>query len=159
MGLDDTDTIIIGLGNPILGDDAVGLHVLRAVAERLELGEADTREASVGGMELVELMMGYRRAVLIDAIRTRGGEVGTVYRITPEDFKETAHASNLHNVSFTQALKVWGELGSAPLPEHIVIFAIEVEDPYSFREGMSPAVASAVTKAADMVLSEIRHAH
>lgn len=149
-------TVIIGLGNPILGDDAVGLHVVRALAERLQDSEADIIEASVGGMELVELMMGYERAVLIDSIQTKDAMVGAIYRITPEDFREPMHASNLHNVSFMQALRFWEKVSDVHLPKQIIIFAIEVEDPYSFHEGLSPKVDAAVPRAVEMVLRDIR---
>ena len=87
--MDDTSpTLIIGLGNPILTDDAIGWRVVHALREFLQ-DEPDSlpipveiTEACVGGLSLAEMMIGYRRAVVIDAIMTRGGVPGTVYPIT-----------------------------------------------------------------------------
>ena len=64
-------TLIVGLGNPILTDDGVGVKVAYAVEEALSPNIPENltvTEASVGGLRLMELMVGYDRVILIDAI-------------------------------------------------------------------------------------------
>ncbi len=149
-------TVVIGLGNPLLSDDAVGLHAIKRLADEL-IPDIDIKEASVGGMELVEMMLGYRNAIIVDSIMTKKGAVGDIYRITPEDFGETRNISNLHNVGFIQALHLWSELGGDRVPEHIVVFAVEVKDVHTFSERMTPAVEDAVIKVVELVRNELAH--
>ena len=66
-------TLVLGLGNPILSDDGVGLRVARAVESQLSQQEITVMETSMGGLSLLDLLTGYDRAIIIDAIQTRGG--------------------------------------------------------------------------------------
>ncbi|MBI5828855.1 MAG: hypothetical protein HZB20_04795 [Chloroflexi bacterium] len=64
-------TLILGLGNPILGDDALGLRVAALVRQRLPPGSAiEVDEEYWGGLRLMERLVGYDKAILIDAICT-----------------------------------------------------------------------------------------
>lgn len=75
-------TLVLGLGNPILSDDGVGLRVAAGLEGRL--GEGVTViEASLAGLDLLELLSGYDRAIIIDAIQTEGGQPGRIYRLDP----------------------------------------------------------------------------
>ena len=69
MSKEPLSTGIIGLGNPLLTDDAVGIIVARQLQELLP-EDMFIVEASAGGMELVELMLDHERIILIDAIMT-----------------------------------------------------------------------------------------
>ena len=73
--------LILGVGNPILGDDGVGPAVARRLHHSLPAGTADLVDAPLGGLELLELMVGYQRVILIDALFDPTGAVGTVHRI------------------------------------------------------------------------------
>ncbi len=148
------NTILIGLGNPLLTDDAVGIRVAKSLASE-SWTDVDIEEASVGGMELVEMMLGYDRAVVVDSIITGKHEIGTIYKITPEDFKETRNVSNLHNVGFLQALNIWSETGDDIIPQDIVIYAVEVDDVYTFSETMTPGVEEALPKVIEQVRNEL----
>ena len=70
------NTLVLGLGNPILGDDAVGLHVMRAV-RRIgpHLPDVEYRERCVGGLDLLFEIEGFERLVLVDAMINGGREV------------------------------------------------------------------------------------
>jgi hydrogenase maturation protease len=129
------------------------------VAERLRAALGDrpeiaVTEASVGGLELLDLLCGYDRAIVIDAIQTAGGRPGDVYRLEPEAFSTTRHATNPHDVSFTGALELGKRLGLA-MPARITVFAIEVREVDSFSEECSPEVERAVAIAADKVMAEL----
>ena len=81
-------TLVLGLGNPILTDDGVGIHVVRATAAQCPLAMHITcAEASVGGMRLLDLLAGYERVFLVDAIQTRDGEPGQIYTLGPGDLR------------------------------------------------------------------------
>jgi hydrogenase maturation protease len=147
--------LVIGLGNPLLRDDAVGLHVVRQVRAALgEQEDVEVAEEVCGGLRLMERMIGFDRAILIDAIRS-GRPPGTVWMLDPRDMR-TQHSASAHDVNLPTALAL-GRLTGARLPsdDHFRVIAIAVEDVETFGEEMSPAVEAAVPRAADRVLIEL----
>jgi len=158
-------TIVVGLGNPILTDDGVGVMVAYAVEEALRNQTSDNEitvtEASVGGLRLMELLEGYERAIIIDTIQTHNGQpVGTIYRLSLDDLRAispTQHSASAHDTSLVNALEVGFQLGMQ-LPKEISILAIEVENIQDFNEEPTPAVAAVIPQATAMVL-EILQVH
>lgn len=147
--------LVLGLGNPVLRDDGIGILVAREV-ERLIGGrpDVDVREASVAGFELLELLAGFERAILIDAIQTTGGEPGTVYRLLPDHLPMPKRLATSHEISLPAAL-VLGHLLGIEMPTDVVVFAIEVEDDRTFGETCSLAVAGAVENVVPLVIGEL----
>lgn len=158
-------TLVVGLGNPILTDDGVGVKVAFAV-EALLAGDSSVTmeqnititEASVGGLRLMEMMIGYDRVILIDALAVQNGtRPGRVHRLTLDDLRNispTQHSASAHDTSLITALDA-GECLDLQLPKEIVIYAIEVENVTDFNDKPTAAVADAVPKAAAAVLSEL----
>jgi hydrogenase maturation protease len=167
-------TLVLGLGNPILGDDGVGWRVVQQAEGTWLACHSEPRRGeeshstpnsssagvefdcfSLGGLALMERLVGYNRAILVDAIQSRGGVPGAIYRLTLDDLP-TMHANSAHDASLNAALALGRQLG-ATLPEHIVIYAIEAVNLYDFGETLSPPVAVSVRRAAEMVLVELTH--
>jgi hydrogenase maturation protease len=146
-------TLVIGLGNPLLGDDSVGLEVARRVRERLA-GRADVEvvEEEAGGLRLMEVMSGYDRAVLVDAAVT-GGVPGTIRRLGPEEVP-TQRTAVAHGIDLPRALEMGRALGM-PMPDQVRVVAIEAERVLEFRLDRTPAVEAAIEPATDAVLDEI----
>ena len=135
------DTLVLALGNDILGDDGVAF----AAAERIEalLGaEVAVVRSSEAGLALIELLEGYRRALLLDAVVTGGAPVGTIHEFGPEDFRKIT-APSPHYAGLPEVLALAERL-EIPLPRELRILALEVEDPYTIREGLTPEVDAAV---------------
>lgn len=147
-------TLILGLGNPILGDDGIGLRVTEELKKRLDKQEITIEGASLAGLDLLDLLSGYDRAIIIDAIQT-GGRAGRIYRLNPEAFQATCHASTPHDVNFATALELGQRLGVA-LPQRIDILAIEVADTSHFSEECTPEVAEAIPVCVEMVIRELQ---
>jgi hydrogenase maturation protease len=147
-------TLVLGLGNPILGDDGVGIVVARE-AERLLTGrgEIETRQVSFAGLDLVELLAGFDRAILVDAIKTPHGEPGAVYRLDPDELPTTDRLMATHEISLTTAVALGSRMGLS-MPREVVIYAVEVEDDRAFGETLTPEVASAVGPTAARVAAE-----
>jgi hydrogenase maturation protease len=148
--------LVLGLGNPILSDDGVGIHVVRAVAARWTGDGVQFQEASVGGLRLLEVIAGYDRLILVDAIQTPDGTPGHVYHLTPDDLRKSLHAGSTHDLSFEGAL-AWGRRMGMALPpdDAIRLIAVEAEDVLTFGEALTPAVAAALPDAAEAVLAEL----
>jgi hydrogenase maturation protease len=146
-------TLVLGLGNDILTDDAVGLLVARAVAA--QAGPAvQVREACVAGFDLVELLAGHERAIIVDAIRTAGGTPGAVYRLTPADFPRPVRLGAVHEIGLLAELGLGRAVGHV-MPADVVVIAVEAQETEAFGEQPTPAVAAAVPEAVAAVLAEI----
>ena len=152
-------TLILGLGNPILTDDGVGVLVAEEVRSRLpEDTPIDITEVSVGGLTLMETMIGYDRVILIDAFqRLQGGCPGKVHRMSLEDLRDvspTQHSASPHDASLVTALETGQRMG-LPLPEDITIFAVEVENVMDFSDQPTPSVAAVIPEVTEAILAEV----
>jgi hydrogenase maturation protease len=148
-------TIVIGLGNPILRDDSVGLRVVRALRPRLEgLAGVEVVEDSHGGLRLMERLIGFDRAIVVDAI-VSGAPPGTLHVLTAEG-PATQRSASAHDVDLPTALAL-GRKAGAKLPEaeDIFLIAIEAEDVLNFGEQLSPAVETAIPQAVGLVLAHL----
>ena len=148
-------TLILGLGNSVRADDGVGLYVARALQEKINSPDIIISESPGAGLDILELLTGYDRVILIDAIQTVGGQAGQVYCLGVQTFKTTRHALNPHSADIATSLEVGRRLG-LPLPSIITIFAIEIADADSFSEEWTPAVSRAIPVCVDMILKELK---
>jgi len=151
MGKLSDRTVVIGLGSPIMSDDAVGLKVSEAV-EALGLPDVDTLQEAVGGLEILPMLSGYRFAVIVDAILTGEYEPGTVLIFDPESFDCTVANVPAHDMNLATAIKIGRQMDDSVMPEIIKFIAIEVEDLQTMSEEMTPRVAAAVGPAKNAVL-------
>jgi hydrogenase maturation protease len=132
-------TLIIGLGNDILTDDGIGIKLCHEMQKYFSADEIDFDTASLGGLEILELIQGFKNVIFIDAIKTTGGIPGTVYYFTPLDFKETSNLSNLHDVSFLTALEIGKKL-NMEIPDSMHIIAVEIVEDLTFSEDFTPEI-------------------
>jgi len=148
-------TIVLGVGNPILCDDGVGIHVARQIKEKINDPNIVVDEAITGGMNLLDLMTGYDKAILIDAVNIKDANVGEV-RCFPRSSSSTSHSDNPHDVSLMEALELAKKLGENRIPKEIIVVGIVLKEiPYIFGEKLSPEIAKAVPKAIKATLREI----
>ncbi|MGA8858268.1 MAG: hydrogenase maturation protease [Candidatus Bathyarchaeia archaeon] len=154
-GLSHTTILLVGLGNPIMGDDAVGIHVVRMLKDR-NRGRADLefKELSLGGLGLVEEILGYERVFIIDSVASTG-TVGKICELSPEHFKGTEYASSPHSTNFATALELFKRFENSAVPHTIRIFTIDITPEFIFREALSPSVQRAAFELAELVGNEI----
>jgi hydrogenase maturation protease len=149
--------LVVGLGNPILRDDSVGIRVAEALKSRINQERISVVEASIAGLDFLDLLAGYDKAIIIDAVQTVDGKVGQIYRFEPGTFKATRHASTPHDVNFATALELGKKL-NLPLPKQIIIFGIEVKDVSTLGEECTPEVEHAIPLCVEMVVKELNGA-
>ncbi len=152
-------TLVVGLGNPILGDDGVGWRVVDALPPRLvdePDADIDLDRVSVGGVALMEVLAGYRRAILVDAILAVDDPPGTVWcRDLREVVTSTAsHLDSSHDATLPTALAAGRALG-VTLPDEILVVGITIERGDLFGELLSAPVEAAVPGAVALIASRI----
>jgi len=132
-------TLILGVGNEILTDDGIGPKLVNDIdRERLPSG-IDYLNTSLGGLEMLDLMCKYENVVLIDAMKTGILPPGSVHYYTPDDFRETLHLSNFHDINFLTALELGRRTGMS-VPANIHIIAIEIIEDMVFDTQFSPEI-------------------
>lgn len=145
-------TLVVGLGNPILGDDGVGWRVAEQVRERLDDPDVDVLCLSLGGLALMEHLAGYRRAVIVDAV-SGGAPPGSLYRMSARELDGLGvrHTASVHDMNLTNALSLGRELG-IDVPDEIHVVGVEAEPDFDFGEALSEPVANAIPAATGAVL-------
>jgi hydrogenase maturation protease len=157
--------IVLGLGNPILGDDGVGCRVADEVAARLDaertagrpIERVDVESLGVGGLRLMETLTGYDAAILVDAAEFPGRPIGEVRACPFDDLPSHGggHLDNAHDATLATALSFGRRLG-AELPARIEAVTIQAVSMDVFAEELSPDVEAAVPAAVEEVMRLLR---
>jgi hydrogenase maturation protease len=149
-------TIILGIGNPILQDDGVGIHVADELKKHIKDQNVTIDHAFTGGMNLLDMIVDHDRAILIDAVKMRDKKPGDVNLF---NFGELSafHTCNPHDVSLPEAIELAEKLGEKRIPKDIRIVGINLgELPCEFGENLSPEIKKAVPKAVKLVEEEVK---
>ena len=147
-------TLILGLGNSILSDDGAGIKVAQQIREKIKNPQITVVETNETGLGLLDAITGYDKVIIIDAIQTKGGKAGQVYRLEPENFSLAKHLSSFHQVNLISALEL-GKMLNLAMPQRITIFAVEAKDVTNFSEKCTPDVERAIPEVVKMVLCEL----
>ena len=150
-----SDTVlVIGLGSPIMTDDAIGLEVVQEI-EDMHLEGVETRQEAVGGLDIIPLMWGYRNVIIVDAIQTEMYDPGTIMFFDPEDFDETIGDASAHDINLATAMRIGREMEPEMMPDKVCFIAIEAEDIGTVNEGMTPRLVEAKPSAVRAVLHQL----
>lgn len=143
--------LILGLGNAILTDDAVGIHAVRLLEDDPRAEKFDLSEAEVAGFALLDLLADYDAAVVIDAVRVAGLEPGEVTVLDAADMVPSLHLVAAHQIDLPGALALGAEMG-VHMPSTVRVVGVQVIDDRTFGERCTPAVEAAVPRAAQTAL-------
>lgn len=146
-------TLVLGIGNPILGDDGVGFHIAQELAKEIKDENIDVKDTSIGGLNLLELIVGYNKVIIIDAIMTQDGEAGEVYRLGPEDIGEPAQSTiSAHHLNLLTTIKLGKKLFPKKMPGEVIVFAVGIQEVAKVTEEMTGKVKEAIPKVVNLVL-------
>jgi len=147
-------TLVLGIGNPIKTDDAVGLRVAQKIKE-MGLPGVTVEEESASGLEIIDSIMDYELVIVIDAILTGNFPAGTVMIYTPEDFRNVITPASPHEINIFTALEIGRKTVPGRMPEKLYLVAIEVKEVMNIGEEMTAEVERAVPEAVKAVLDLI----
>jgi hydrogenase maturation protease len=153
-------TIVIGLGNPILGDDGVGWRVIEEIQKHVPASPLiDFECLSLGGIGLMERLIGYDHAILIDAFVSNVEDIGSILIRNLNDLPDYSafHIASAHDTSLQNALEL-GRALDAQLPLDVTVIGIAIQCICDFGEGLSPLVVEAVPEAAHIALNLLKQA-
>lgn len=144
-------TLVLGLGNAILCDDGVGIKAARYIAELGPNPDIVVKEAELAGFALIDLLEGFDRAVVIDAVKLRDGKPGDVVIFESSSLEPSLHLVAGHQIDLPTALEMGRRLGR-PVPSSVYIVGVQIENDTTFSESCTPDVEAAIPTAAHIAL-------
>lgn len=152
-------TVVIGLGNPLASDDALGLEAIKRLGASELPAEVELIEGGTVGIGLIDLVAGAERAVLIDAALS-GGKPGTIHRYRFEDLPaEPVFQLSAHGFGPVEAIRLGQMVRPEEMPGEIVLYGVEAGETESFRVGLSEAVTRALPELVEQIAEEVRSWH
>ncbi len=149
------DTLIIGCGNLLRGDDATGPVLIQRMWARGLPAHVHCADGGTGGMDVAFQMRGVRHVILVDACRS-GSDAGTIFEVPGHEVEELPPLTGIHLHAFRwdHALAFARWLLADDYPQQVTVFLIEGT---SFDPGaaLSPAVDAAVNRLADHLFQVI----
>lgn len=147
--------VIIGLGNEYLSDDGAGVYAVRLLKQRM--GQPDGiafEELAVGGLPLVDYIIGYERCVIIDAVVTGTQPPGTLYRFVQHQNTEPVKLTSSHQVDLSQILGL-AQLFRPMTGRTITVYGVEVSDTTTFSNRCTEQVAKAIPQLVNLVCEDL----
>ena len=146
-------TVVLGLGNPVVSDDRVGLAVaeelLRLLAGR-PLDGVDVQFSTRGGFELIDLLSGYARAILVDCVMVPAPVPGRVRELKLDNVAGSARLVGAHELCVGDAFAFARRMG-IPMPDEVTILGVEGGEMALISEEMTAPVAAAVRPLAERI--------
>lgn len=151
----DEKVLLLGLGNDILTDDAIGLRVVRALAPELANDRAiDVLETTEMGLALLDFLTGYQSAIVIDSIQTGRAPPGTVHLLGAGEIQRLS-VHTPHFLGLGETLALGSHLG-LQMPDTVRVVGIEVQDPFTLGAELTPPLRAAFPRIVEQVRSELR---
>jgi hydrogenase maturation protease len=152
-------TLVLGIGHTIMGDDGVGIYVARMLKDRLRSRiDLEVKELGVGGLKLVEEMLGYEEVIIVDSYSSTDSDPGRIREFAPGQFQDTLHPSSPHGTNFSTALQLYRQLTPERIPRKIRIFTIDIHTTQTFREDLSPPIREAASRLAESIIRRVEEA-
>ena len=150
-------TVLVGLGNPVRGDDGVGLRVAKAVEALLAANPvpgARVATSTRGGFELMDLLEGADRAIVVDCLDLPDAVPGRVRQMSLQDLAGAARLVGSHDIGLSTAIEL-GRLAGLAMPVRVEVYGIETALEDRIEEGLSPALEAVVEPLARFLYSAL----
>lgn len=144
-------TLVLGLGNIIMGDEGVGVHVLRALEKHNLPQNVECLDGGTGGFILLEPMQDADRILMIDAT-SDGNPIGTVTRTTPRFARDYPPTLTAHDIGIKDLLDLFYMLDG---PHEVVLYTITIDPLQPISMNLSADVFQAAAVAVHQILEEL----
>lgn len=145
-------TLVLGLGNVIMGDEGIGVHVVRALERQPLPDDVECLDGGTGGFILLEPLQAADHIILIDATDD-GNEPGTVTRTTPRFSKDYPPTLTAHDIGVKDLLDAFYMQGGE---REVVLYAISIDPKQPISLELSPACAKARDEAVQRIAAELK---
>ena len=141
-------TLILGIGNLLMGDEGVGIHVTRYLENQLQISDVDIVDGGTGGFHLLEYFQNYERVILVDA--TMNGQApGTLTIIKPKYSSDYPQTLTAHDIGLKDLLDALYLLNKQP---EIILFAVSISNLEGLKLELSEKLQPSVKKVAEAII-------
>jgi hydrogenase maturation protease len=144
-------TLVLGLGNVLMGDEGIGVYVVRALEKHTLPAGVECLDGGTGGFTLLEPLEDADRIVLIDAAND-GNPMGAVTRTTPRFSRDYPPTLTAHDVGMKDLLDMFYIQGGT---HEIILYAITIDPKQSIRMSLSAEGEKAAAEAVKVILAEL----
>ncbi len=141
--------LILGVGNYLMGDEGVGVHLIQQMAEKTLPEGIDILDGGTGGFLLLNCFEAYKTVVFVDATMD-GQPAGTISLIRPKFAADFPTALSVHDVGLKDMIEAVYLTESKP---DIHLFTISVEGVTPMTVALTPDVEAAIPKAIEQILT------
>ena len=145
-------TLVLGIGNILMGDEGIGVYVVRALEQHTLPASVECLDGGTGGFTLLEPLEKAGRILLIDAA-SDGNPVGTVTRTTPQFSRDYPPTLTAHDVGMKDLLDMFYIQGGT---HEIILYAITIDPQQPIRMSLSAGGEKAAAEAVNLILAELR---
>ncbi len=142
-------TLILGLGNLLLCDEGVGVHVARTLMNAGNLEGAVVLDVGTAILDAMPAIEEAERIIVVDAVKA-DGPPGTVYRMPLDAFVPAQSIASMHGFDITRVLAL---ANRSDFPE-IIVYGVEPAR-IEWSVDLSPEVAEAVPYVIDAIKLEL----
>ena len=149
-------TLVLGIGNTLLGDDGVGVYVARELAEKISDGNVTVMDTAIDGLNLLDVIRNYERLIVIDAILDDKVETGTIFRLTLDQIPApSSSGASSHNLNLATTLNIGNNIFPGEIPVEVVIFAVASQNVDYVTEEITSNVKQALPLVVELVIDEL----
>jgi hydrogenase maturation protease len=151
VGTNET-TLVLGLGNVLMGDEGIGVYVVRELEKHALPAGVECLDGGTGGFTLLDPLENADRIILIDAA-SDGNPIGTITRTTPRFSRDYPPTLTAHDVGMKDLLDMFYIQGGT---HEIVLYAITIDPQQPIRMSLSPEGEIVAAAAVERILEELR---
>ncbi len=148
---DSAPTLVLGIGNILMGDEGVGVHAIRRLEAMVLPAGVECLDGGTGSFTLLEPMQSAQRIILIDAT-VDGMPIGTVRRLEPRFSADYPRTLTAHDIGLKDLLDAFHLFGS---PAEVVLFAVSIAPLQDITDELSPELAGHLDEITGLVLAEL----
>jgi hydrogenase maturation protease len=144
-------TLVLGLGNTLMSDEGVGVHVVRALQTHSLPPDVECLDGGTGGFILLEPMQDADRIVMIDAAAD-GNPIGTVTRTVPRFARDYPPTLTAHDIGIKDLLDLFYMLDGG---REVTLYAITIDPQQPISLELSPVIRKSADEAVERILAEL----
>jgi len=149
-------TLVLGIGNTLLGDDGVGVYAAKELAAKIADENVTVMDTAIDGLNLLDVIRHYERLIVIDAILDERTETGTIFRLTQDQIPPPSlSGGSSHNLNLATTLNIGNSIFPGEIPREIVIFAVASQNVDYVTEEMTANVKRALPHVVELVINEL----
>jgi hydrogenase maturation protease len=146
--------VILGVGNLLLSDEGVGVHVANQLMEMDLPAEVSVVEGGTDGFRLIDIITEADRLIVVDAVKG-GGAPGSIYHFDIDEVQDcpSGFKTSVHQIGILEVINLSGLIGKKP---YTTVIGVE---PKSLDMGMelSPEIKDKIPRMIQLILDELKH--